>query len=231
MKRKIKRTIKEENGYIVVETVGTFIPFTLLVISILSLVNIVTLQTRVHNALTQAANTVSMYCYVLHAAGISGNLISLDSKTNASKESIDSVFAGIETLSKGNGFDQASVNRMFNTAESAISDPKAAIQGILNYGAGEVRNQASAHLVKPLVGRYLANGDMSGDDYLSSVRVRNFDLSQCVIIDRNGNVKITAEYEIEYTFGALRLPFGPNLRVTQTAITKAWLGGSGEGYW
>jgi len=222
---------KDENGYIVVETVGTFIPFLLLVISILSLVNIVTLQARVHNALTQAANTISMYCYILHTTGMSENLIMSDKKASASQESINAVFLGIESLSKGNGFDSDSAGRMLNTAESAISDPKAAVQSILNYGAGEARNRASAELVKPLVGRYLANGDMSGDEYLKSVRVKNFDFDQCIIIDRNGNVKITADYEIEYTFGVLRLPFGPRLRVTQTAITKAWLGGSGEGYW
>jgi len=227
----IKRIKKDENGYIVVETVGTFIPFTLLVISILCLVNIVTLQARVHNALTQTANTISMYCYVLHATGMSDSLIAFNRKASASKESINSVLTGVEALSKGNGFDQDSVKRMFNTAEFAISDPKTAIQSILNYGAGAARDRASAHLVKPLVGRYLANGDVSGDDYLRSVRVRDFDLSQCIIIDRNGNVKLTAEYEIEYTFGALRLPFGPGLKVTQTAVTKAWLGGSGEGYW
>ena len=72
---------------------------------------------------------------------------------------------------------------------------------------------------------------MSSDEYLSGVRVVNFELSDCLIVDRNGNVKLTAKYEIEYTFGALKLPFGPTLKVTQTAITKAWLGGSGEGYW
>ncbi|MCL2813906.1 MAG: hypothetical protein FWD23_04840 [Oscillospiraceae bacterium] len=50
-----------ENGYITIETLGTFLPFVFLVVSILSLVNIVTVQTRVHYALTQAANTISVY--------------------------------------------------------------------------------------------------------------------------------------------------------------------------
>lgn len=52
---------KNENGYITVETLGTFLPFVLLVVSILSLVNIVTAQTRVHYALTQTANAISVY--------------------------------------------------------------------------------------------------------------------------------------------------------------------------
>ena len=221
---------EDENGYIVVETVGTFIPFLLLVISILSLVNIVTLQARVHNALTQAASTLSMYSYVLYVTGAADGLMSLDRKASTVGENIDAVINGIESLSKGNGFDVNTGNRVLRAAETAMSDPKAAIQNILSYGAGEIRNMAAEQLVEPLINRYLANGDMSREEYLRSVRVLNFDFSDCVIIDRNGNVKLTVEYEIEYTFGALKLPFGPSLRVTQTVITKAWLGGSGEGY-
>jgi len=192
--------LKDENGYVVVETVGTFIPFVLLVISVLSLVNIVTMQVRVHNALTQAANTLSMYSYVLHASGTA--------------DSISSVMSGVESLSKG-----------------ASVDTGGFIEGVINYGAGQLRGLASEQLIRPIVNKYLANGEMSGEEYLQSVRVIDFSLRDCVILDSNGNIKLTADYGIEYTFGALKLPFGPTLRVTQTAVTKAWQGGSGEGYW
>ena len=221
---------RDENGYIVVETVGTFIPFIFLVISILSLVNIVTLQARVHYALTQAATSLSMYSYILKATGVAGNLMIADSKASAVKENLNSVVTGIESLSKGNGFNVDTGNRLLSGVEKAVGDPKTVIQGFLNYGVGDLRNVVTAQFVKPLVGRYLANGEMSGGEYLSSVRVGNFELDDCIIVDRNGNVKLTAEYEIEYTFGALKLPFGPTLKVTQTAVTKAWLDGSGEGY-
>jgi len=206
---------KDDNGYIVVETVGTFIPFLLLVISILSLVNIVTLQARVHNALTQAANTLSMYSYVLYSTGLAEGFATMDSKASSSADSINAVMSGIESVSGGN----------------TTGDTRGFIEGVLNYGAAQIRNAASEQLVRPLIERYLANDEMSGDEYLRSVRVVNFGLSDCIIIDRNENIKLTAEYEIEYTFGALRLPFGPTLKVTQTVVTKAWLGGSGEGYW
>jgi len=223
--------VKDNNGYIVVETVGTFIPFVLLVVSILSLVNIVTLQARVHNALTQAANTLSMYSYVLKATGAADSLIIADSKANSTGESINSVMNGIAMLSKGGGFDADAGSRALSAAEEMVGDPRTMVQNFANYGVGEIRSLASEQLVRPLVSRYLANGDVSGDEYLRSVRVVNFDFSDCVIIDRNGNIKLTVEYEIEYTFGALRLPFGPTLKVTQTAVTKAWLSGSGDGYW
>jgi len=194
---------KNDQGYIVVETVGTFIPFLLLVISVLSLVNIVTLQARVHKALTQAACTVSMYSYVLYVTGVT--------------DKMDSVFEGIESLSKGHGND-------------GNGDPKQIIQNIANFGVGQVQSLAAEQLVRPLLNRYLANGEMTGDEYLRSVRVVNFEFGNSAIVDRNGNIKLTVNYEVEYTFGALRLPFGPTLRITQTAVTKAWQSGSGEGY-
>jgi len=222
---------KDENGYIVVETVGTFIPFVLLVVSILSLVNIVTMQARVHNALTQAANTISMYSYVLKATGVADSLMSADSKASSTAENINAVMNGIESLSRGGGFDAGAVNRALSAAEDMAGNPKTMIQNFANYGIGELRSLASEQLVRPLVGRYLANGDISGDEYLKSVRVVNFNFGDCVIIDRNGNIKLTVDYEIEYTFGALRLPFGPTLKVSQTVVTKALLGGSGDGYW
>jgi len=220
----------DENGYIVVETVGTFIPFVLLVISILSLVNIVTLQARVHNALTQAANTLSMYSYVLKATGVSDGLMATDAKASNVRENINSVLIGIEFLSKGNGLSGSGGSKTYSWAEQMAGDPKAAIQNFANYGLSELQTVMFAEIVRPLMTRYLANGEMSGDEYLRSVRVVNLEFIDCAMVDRNGNVKITVTYEIEYTFGALKLPFGPNLRVTQTAVTKAWLGGSGEGY-
>jgi len=221
---------KDEYGYIVVETVGTFIPFMLLVISILSLVNIVTMQSRVHNALTQAASTLSMYSYVLKATGTVDSQVSLDSKANIAREDINSVISGIESLSKGNGLSSNNGNRALSVIETAMGDPKTMIQNLSNYGLNELQNLAVEQVVRPLVGRYLANGEMTAGEYLAGVRVVSFEFADCIVVDRNGNIKLTVDYEIEYTFGALKLPFGPTLRVTQTAITKAWLGGSGEGY-
>jgi len=220
--RNMIREIRCEAGYIVVETVGTFIPFLLLVISILSLVNIVTLQARIHNALTQTANTLSVYSYVLKATGASDGMISMAGKASATGDNINAVLNGIESLSKGGGF---------GGAGDPVGDPKNVIQNFANYGLNELRGLVFEQFVRPLVGKYMANGDMSGDDYLRSVRVNGFNFTDCVVIDGNGNIKLTVDYEIEYTFGALRLPFGRALRVTQTAVTKAWLGGSGEGYW
>ena len=253
-------TTKDKNGYIVVETIGAFVPFLLLVVSILSLVNIVAVQARVHYALTQAANTLSMYSYTLEVLGIANDLTALDNKANrvaseatAFRDDVSAVITGINTLSDADGtaaHGGAAIGRVFGWGEEAAGDPQAALSLLMNFGVNELRNQVFELLARPMVGRYLANGNMSGDEYLrragvvnthTSVRrtglsaleffrFRNLGLGDSVLIDRNGNVKLVVEYEIEYTFGGLPLPFDPTLKITQTVITKAWLNGSGRGY-
>ena len=250
---------RDEEGYIVVETVGAFIPFILLTVSILSLVNIVALQARVHYALTQAANTLAMYSYTLEVTGMANKLSMLDNKAdkvakeaNAMRDDINAVLSGIENLSNISGsaaHARAAATRVYSWGEEAAGDPKAVFQLLLNYGLNEVRNQLFEELARPLVGRYLANGDMTGDEYLRSVRVVNsgngrtgldalefhkwdaLGTGNSALVDRNGNVRLSVHYEVEYTFGVLPLPFTPTLRITQTAVTKAWLNGSGKGYW
>lgn len=96
---------EDDKGHIVVETVCAFIPFVLLVVSILSLVNIVTLQARVHNALSQAAKTLSMYSYLLEVTGIVNELVALDNKANRTavganelRDDFNAVLGGVESL-------------------------------------------------------------------------------------------------------------------------------------
>jgi len=48
-------------------------------------------------------------------------------------------------------------------------------------------------------------------------------------LDSGGNIKLVVQYEIDYTFGGLELPF-KKLEVTQEVMTKAWLNGYGDGY-
>ena len=222
--------LKNEKGHIVVETVGTFIPFTLLVISILSLVNIVTMQARVHNALTQTANAISMYSYVFKITGTADDLIMLDSKASEGAEMIDAVLSGISAFTGSGGFDVGGGTRALDAAQQAVGDPRHMVQSLANYGINELRSIMSTEIVRPMLMRFLSLGSKTGEEYLESIRVVSFDLTDSIIIDQNGNIKLTAHYEVEYTFGALRIPFTPTLRITQTAVTKAWLGGSGEGY-
>ena len=43
------------------------------------------------------------------------------------------------------------------------------------------------------------------------------------------NIKIIVEYNIDYSFGALPLPF-TKLHIAQEVMTRAWLNGVGPGY-
>ena len=246
---------REECGHIMVETIGTFVPLVLLVISILSLVNIVAVQARVHNALTQAANTLSMYCYPLEVMGIADSLTAIDDEASAVsggigglKSGIDSALSGIKAMMGNANSANNAGNRAYSSSEEAAGDPQAVLGNLASYGMSEALGQITEELVRPLVGRYLANGDSSGDGYLRRAGVvnrqsgsrgldalefhqwGNFGIGNSVLIDANGDVKLTVDYEIEYTFGALPLPFTPTLKITQTVKTKAWLNGSGEGY-
>ena len=258
-KRKALSGIRhDERGYIVAETTGAFIPFVLLMVSILSLVNIITLQSRVHYAMTQAANTLSMYSYTLELLGIANDLTALDSKSERIireagelRGDISSAVSSIESLDIDAAFEsgESAVDRILGWGEEIADDPNTALQQLMCYGISELRDKVFEEMARPLVGRYLAGSEMSGDEYLKSAGVMNkttgarglealefyqfslFEGGNSVLIDHNGNVKLVATYEVEYTFGGLPLPFKPTLKLNQTVVTKAWLNGSGKGYW
>ena len=251
--------VSDDGGYIVVETVGAFLPFLFLIVSILSLVNIVTVQARIHYALTQAANTLSMYCYTLEVLGVSNRFTSLSNEANKVSREIDAlrndigaVLEGLDSFSNISGArdsGRSAISRVYGWGEEAAGDPKAALQLLMNFGESEFYNQVFELLARPLVGRYLANGELTGDEYLTWAGVvnrytgatgldalefyqfRNLGIGNSVLLDANGDVKLVVEYEVSYTFGLLPLPFNPTLRITQSAVTKAWLNGSGKGYW
>lgn len=242
---------KRENGYIVVETITSFTLFILLVVSILSLVNITVVQARVHYALTQAAQTLSMYSYVLHATGAAehmGNLAQgaagVQGEMDELGENLSGLLDGLESLSVSQA--GASGEALTGQAGSWISDaaaaPKAVLQQLAQYGLYEGEKYLFGQVAAPLVERYLSNGSASGDEFLRAFHVidgmdglvfSDLDLqdNDSTLLDEDGNVVLTVRYAIDYTFGALPLPFPDHrLEITQTVKTKAWLGGNGEGY-
>lgn len=100
---------RDEKGYIVVETIGCFILFLFLNASILSLINIVTIQARVHYAMTQAAEAVSMYTYTLDTLGFAEHIVDGAKKLRPRKEN--------STRSKimSRNLSALSINRVFLT--------------------------------------------------------------------------------------------------------------------
>jgi len=197
---------RDECGHITVEFLGAFIPFLLLAISILSLVNISATQARMHNALTQTALTISMYSYVMHT---------------------------IDEVGGGDAFDRITDLLMSRQARNNYSRPNhlennPAIEGRVSGAIAEAT-------IRQLMERFLYNSGENANLYLINSNVigglNGLDFMGSVIIDDDENVTITVNYQIAYSFGNLRMPFpNPYLEVTQTVKTKAWLGGYGEGY-
>lgn len=253
---------REEGGYIVVETILCFTLFVFLMMSILSLINIVTVQARVHYAITQAAETISMYSYTLDAMGVSSHLMNsaeradtVEGGINDFAGNVNKVFDAIESLNV-NGIREsgsALYQQGSDLAQRAANDPKALFQEVMNYGLQKGGSAIFGSLVRPLVGRYLDNGTLTGDEFLRAFRVKDgldglefstFNVlgwdpenhrvltsprDDSMLITSGGDVRIVVSYQIDYTFGTLPLPF-TELTVTQEAVTKAWLGGVGDRY-
>jgi len=238
------------HGYIVVETIGSFILFVLLIISILSLVNIVALQARLHYALTQSAQTLSIYSYILEVTGTADHLTNLAAKADKTRLKTADLQASVNGIIDGfTSLDPTEIGRQgqdfYSITASWLDDPQETIQLLVDYGLDEAKNIILIEtILRPLMGRYLSNGNMDGDTYLKSVNVRDglaglnfysYDLktlgtANSLLIDSNGDIKLVIRYEVDYMFGALPLPFEPKLQITQTVKTKAWLGGKGKGY-
>lgn len=255
---------RNEGGYIVVETITCFTLFVFLMLSILSLINIVTVQARVHYAITQTAETISMYAYTLDAMGISDHLMksagraeTVDSKIGSAAKNINGVISAIETLNirgiKASG--EALYQQGSELAGRVKNDPGDVLQNLMNYGIQKGGSAGFGALVRPLVGWYLNNGNVSGDEFLKAYHVKdgldglefstfniaswdpeNHRIHTVSINDRDsmlltsaGDIRIIVSYKIDYTFGTLPLPFS-DLTVTQEVVTKAWLSGSGERY-
>ena len=248
---------KDENGYITVETLGCFLMFTLLIITILSIISIVTVQARVHYALTQTAETVSMYSYVLDLTGAASHIQNNSAKAGAVqgqvdefKSNLNGLLNGIEKLDPDQigSSGEALGNQIGNVAGSIEENPKDVLQKMMNYGVNKAGSAGFSLIVKPLFSRYLANGDLSGAQYLENYGVIDgldgvefytsdtLDLgsmgaNDSELLTANGDVKIVAQYDIQYGFRVLLNPgVEPKLHITQEVVTKAWLGGEGEGY-
>lgn len=253
---------RDQGGYIVVETIACFTLFVFLMMSILSLINIVTVQARVHYAITQAAETLSMYSYTLDAMGAAEKLMksadraeTVDDGVNQFVENVNKVFDAVEALDvsgvKASG--EALYLQGSGIAQRAADDPKDLLQDVMNYGLQKGMSAGFGALVRPLVGRYLTNGNISGDSFLKAFRVKDgldglefssFNIigwdpenhrllgsprDDSMLLTSSGDIRIVVSYQIDYTFGTLPLPFR-ELTVTQEAVTKAWLGGEGKRY-
>jgi len=232
--------LKDEKGYIVVETVGAFTLFVFFMASILALVSVVALQSRVHYAITQTAQTISMYSYIYEITGNSGQVGVANANSALRRAGVEELKTGMGAIAAAaNIFSGDSQGGQGNTALDAasdlFSDPSALISMYLGGGDKSV-------VLRQLIGRYLRNGTMSGDQYLkfmgvsggiNGLQIMGYDYggggANRPLVDSRGSITITVRYEVDYSFWGLPLPFS-KLSMTQSAATRAWLGGEGVRY-
>ena len=234
---------KDENGYIVVETVLAFMLFVFLNLSILTLINIVTVQSRVHYAITQTANELSMYSYIIEATGLSDAVMGMGEAGGEGRDLIDSVIGDVNTIRGGVSAGSGSVLDNFGiivdaigglsgSVGGALQDPQETLHNLLMYGLDRAMNAAMQEIVYKMVEKHLAIGSVGADAYLRNYSVNNgvrgIMLDESVFINSDGDIIIVAEYKIDYAAGLGFLPLPAEMReltVRQTAKTKAWLGG------
>ncbi len=245
---------RDERGYIVIETIGSFLLLVLLMTAILTMVNVVVLQARIHYALSQTAQTISMYSYTLEKLGLIDHLINSENQAQAAQTDIDEFMSNMDMLveavnelsiDKGKTGVQGFYDQAQGLKQKGI---KAIFQEFLNYGLHVGKGYLFQEVLRALMDRYLSSDVLSGDDYLLRFGIMNdrgeikgtdsltfYDFKWDNVTDGSnfinskGEIVINVVYYIDYRFGALPLPF-TRMRITQQAITKSWSGGHGEGY-
>ena len=227
----------DERGYIVVETVGVFTLFVFFMASILALVGIVSLQSRVHYAITQTAQTLSMYTYVFEITGTTGMFTGEPGTQRIDDSNLKSGLGAIAgAVNSFTGGSQGSQGSSLDAGSDLFQNPASLVTMFLNDAKKKAFSETA---IRPLIGRYLRNGTMTGDQYLKSMGVADgirgleilgYDYGpDGSLLDSRGSIIISVRYNVNYSFWGLPLPFS-SLRVTQSAATRAWLGGVGSRY-
>lgn len=245
---------KDEKGYIVVETLIAFTLYLLAILSILSLVNISVVQSRVHYAVTEACESVAMYSYVFQATGQAKHITGMSGKAETAEANAQTV---VENL-----------NQIINSAQSLdLSGVKGGVQGaiqassrirvkdVLAMMVQSIKDSIFAECMNTLSHHYLDNYDsngsvkQTGEEYLKANNVKDtitfngnygigfndYNISLSLgeggsqFLDKKGDITVAISYEIDYRFGGLKLPF-TTLKIRQVVKTKAWLNGDGDGY-
>ncbi len=245
---------RDEKGYIVVETLIAFTLYLLAILSILSLVNISVVQSRVHYAITEACEGVSMYSYIFQATGQAKHITAMSSKADAAEANAQSVVNNLnQIMDSGLNMDMSGVQGGVQGAIQSAS--RVRIKDVLAIMVQGIKDTVFAQCMDLLSNQYLNNygtdGSVkeSGEEYLKANNVKdtltfngsygigfnNYNISLSLgeggsqFLDKNGDITVAISYEIDYRFGGLKLPF-TTLKIRQVVKTKAWLNGDGDGY-
>ena len=229
-----------EGGYIVIETLFSFTMLVMVMVVIISLINIVAIKSRIHYAITQTAQEISMYAYV--TTRLSEDEEKYESGYNDGFEWVESAQGALDTLSSG--ITSVSNNIAAGITGFFIDDYAAELmRELATAPSKDARQLIMEDAVKDVFAKYLSDditrANAQADEYLIRSGVRGSDGSikglaaiafansagvSSTMIDSKGDTVVAIAYKIEFNlFNVIPLPL--YLDVEQTARTKAWLGG------
>ena len=233
------KRISHEDGYIVVETLFSFTMLVMLMVTIISLINIVAIQSRIHYAITQTAQEMSMYAYVTRCLSVNKENDDLGADNGfawvaSAQDSLDALSNGITDISNNiaagvTGFFiddyAAELMRELATASTPVARQlimedaaKNIFVKYLSEDLSQAESQANEYLTK--AGVVNSDGSIKG---LNAIAFTNKDGITSTMLDSKDTV-VTVMYKIEFNlFNLISLPL--YLDVEQTVRTKAWLGG------
>lgn len=191
---------KDDHGHIVVETLGAFIPFALIMIGIVMLINVVAMQAKVHYALSQTAEEISILSY-------------LDEKSSSARGNTNVTFK--------EAFDFLNGLAVFFRVANGVDGQD--LQAYLNFS-----EETLANVVSHIFEKYMWHGHDQPETLGLIGGYDAFDFNESHI-GNDDKLVLIVKYNIDYTFMGLIRP-AKALPVTQTAATKLWRNGNGEGY-
>lgn len=247
----LKRLKQDKDGSIVVEASISLIAFIAMLVSIICLINVFIVHNRIQFAINSSANQIAAYSYLYHMSAVPGARETLKTDGGPYMEKFETLKKGINSLksivdnSDAQSFDQLdyNVSNVETGVEELVTDPYAIAIGALYTGAinGEqfVENKAVGGLGKLLTRQYIAPGELTVDEYLSSHYVQNgysgLNFSKSEFVHGGSNdesviVVIDVTYEVEIPLIRFMIPDNHTLTVHQRACAKGWTNGDGKAY-
>jgi len=214
----------DDNGHIIVETLGSFTMLIMVMAVIISLVNIIAVKSHIHSAMTQTALDMSMYAYV-------STLLPEDSEPGIFSElsnGITNLSTGIAADFAGFFIDDYAAELLRKLASTYDEQTRQMVMDdavekiFVKYLCDDLllaEIQANNYLLK--YGIYSPDGSRRG---LNAMEFSIGDGISSTMVDSNGDTIIIILYKIKFNiFNVISLPL--YLDVQQTVKTKAWLGG------
>jgi hypothetical protein len=228
-----QRNRETQRGSVTVEAAIVVPAFLCVIISIVFLLKAVYIREIIQHAIDEAARELSTYSYVSYAAGLNDLHDSIDSSLNQGSKTFDTHVSSILDSYR----DLNSVFGALNTIREISSNPLGELKNIVCKVSDnvfeDIKTENMIPIIDMLVKKHLSYGEIQEtetemvDDDLKKLNISNgfdgLDFSKSRILkDEDKNIEIVVEYVLK-----LPLPLNvlPEMRVTQKAVSKAWLGG------